>query len=179
MRNHRNIIDKSCILETTPTDRWMNKQTVVKSSNGKEECSFYWQSPQQERISKIFSIKAKTKKPKQNHTATTHTHASWFHIQESQGKEAQTTIGRKATRSPRRWRHWIAKALKWSILDPDYTGNHVSQMLSQFNEIKQSKYQLHMAFLKNVDYEWKEQEKNTKATINTREKNGTRQLSLG
>lgn len=56
-----NIIDKSCILETTPTDRWMNKQTVVKSSNGKEECSFYWQSPQQERISKVFSIKAKTK----------------------------------------------------------------------------------------------------------------------
>lgn len=56
-----NIIDRSCILETTPTDRWMNKQTVVKSSNGKEECSFYWQSPQQERISKVFSIKAKTK----------------------------------------------------------------------------------------------------------------------
>lgn len=37
-------------------------------------------------------------------------------------------------------------------------------MLSQFNEIKQSKYHQLMAFLKNVDYEWKEQEKNTKAT---------------
>lgn len=32
-------------------------------------------------------------------------------------------------------------------------------MLSQFNEIKQSKYHLLMAFLKNVDYEWKEQKK--------------------
>lgn len=70
-----NIIDKSCILETTPTDRWMNKQTVVKSSNGKEECSFYWQSPQQERISKVFSIKAKTKtKNKRKIILLPHTH---------------------------------------------------------------------------------------------------------